>query len=125
MVLAVLFVPVLFIVPFSALMAPCSYLLFEFVTRFNPRKLGAGEIVMIFYLGYYFMAFFVIAWCAFQASTLAKRKHLKLMIQCLLLLGLFSCSFLTVIRSQGAGGNSGIYNFWTACARYWKTHDHS
>ena len=122
MALAITFVPVLFFYFLSALVAPCSYLIFRMLTYFDQNYL-AQEVVALLYLTIYIGLFYVTSRCTFWASMLASKRTTRIAIQSLILLGLFSCSFLRVIEQSGLRvGMSGTYNFWGACVRYLQTH---
>ena len=117
MVLAMMFVPVLFFFFLGGLVAPCCY---EGLTILEgkPGLLGLRIFYLIFYLGLFYLLASVSFWLS---SFFADRTGQKV-IQILFLVLLFSCSFFRVIQETAAGGgtsyNSGTYNFWEACVRY-------
>jgi hypothetical protein len=115
MILAIMFVPVLFYFFFGALVAPCCFAIFEILGGRGPR------IMMEFYVVIYFAVFFAAGWWSYRLPMLSIRQTTQIRIQCFILLGLFACSFLRLIaEGEEAPGNaemSGTYNFWEACVR--------
>jgi hypothetical protein len=122
MILAVIFVPVLFYFFFGALVAPCCYAVVQLFVGVDP----SGWRQAIWLLGHvviYFGLFYGAARFTFWASQLASGKRAQTAIQVVILLGLFACSFLRVIEeSEMRYGMSGTYDFWGACIRYAQTH---
>jgi hypothetical protein len=118
MLLAFLFVPVLFFFGFGGLVSPCCYAVYEFMNTND----GGGRSIFAIHFAMYFFGFFFLAYASFRLSQFAPEGAIRKGVQAAFLLLLFSCSFLTVIQESAAGGgdsyNSGTYNFWTACARF-------
>jgi hypothetical protein len=118
MLLAFLFVPVPSFLGVQALTSPCCYAAYVLL---QGSRIPAGPqlgLPLMIYLG----LFFLLSGVSFKISTLPRSKLARLYIQFAFLVLLFCCSFVPIIGESswepGHGGDSGSYNFWTACARF-------
>jgi hypothetical protein len=117
MVLAIMFVPVLFDYFWGALISPCCYAI---LTIFSDQRIIAE--LTAFYVAVYLGLFYLLARISFWSSNLFPNRTGKKAVQMLVLVLLFSCSFIRVIQEDvaapGDNEQTGTYNFWKACARY-------
>ncbi len=115
-VLAVIFVPVDIFYFMGNLIVPCCYLILGGLLAglWDWGGIIFGGVYIALYLG----LFYLFARVSFNLISRATNAKLRLALQILVLLAIFSCSFLRVIVNSGFRGNSGTYNFWTACVRY-------
>ena len=118
LVLATIFVPVDIYYLMGNLIVPCCYLILAglLAGEWNMGGIIFGGIYIAFYLG----LFYLIARITFSLIGRVSIQKLRLALQILVLLAVFSCSFLRVIVDSGYRGNSGTYNFWSATNRYFE-----
>lgn len=119
MMLAVLFVPIVINFGLVVWVVPNAWgftSLFKEIFRLKFRhSLGFG-----FYSLIYSSIFYLAARVTFWVTSRLTRQHLGLAVQCLLLVGLFSCSFLRVLTYSSMQGRGGTYTFWGAVDRYFE-----
>jgi hypothetical protein len=129
MILAITFVPVifsLFLLPVS-MVSPCSYVVF--VTSSNTVEAifqGHWDAMALTafngaYLAFYCGLFYLCARFTFQISNEIAKPEGKVFFQVIILLALFSCSFLKVIQGSFFVNWTGAYGFWGGCLRFWQT----
>jgi hypothetical protein len=131
MLLAFLFVPVLFPVGSQFLMSPMCYAAYDYVTAgifVSPGamlKEGGAAWQLDTPLLFYLCLFLIFAFVSFRISKLTSEKEVQICIQVGFLVLLFIFSFLPLIGESdwnpGGKGESGCYNFWTACLRFPET----
>ncbi len=119
MTLAMLLVPVLFDFGMAALYAPCCYAVY--LVAWVP--LNSWEVALLFigYFVFYGAFFYGLARLSFWAGHRVAGRWIRL-AQGLVLVAVFSCSFIRAIKIADWGYGTGTYNFWEACARFSKTH---
>jgi hypothetical protein len=74
------------------------------------------------YSAVYACLFYFVARITYWVTSRARQRSLRLSLQCILLAGLFSCSFLRVVTYGSIQGRGGTYTFWTAVERYFDHH---
>jgi hypothetical protein len=115
LILAFLFVPVVFYFLLGYLVSPMCYCLFSAFEQSDVR------VLKLVYLTVYAGLFVAVAFSTYRLSMqpLLYSRRIAFQVACLLVL--ICCSFLRVIE-EGDGliewYQSGTYNFWTACLRY-------
>jgi hypothetical protein len=121
-VLAVIFVPVDIYYFMGNLIVPCCYLILGGLLAglWDWGGIVFGGV----YVALYLALFYLLARVTYGLIAKVKNAKPLLVYQILLLALVFSCSFLPVIVNSGFRGNSGTYNFWTACVRYFERNGH-
>ena len=114
---AAAFVPV--ILYFGALVysVPAAY-----IAVFASRALIRGKFGKAFWsfghLAAYLLIFYAAARFTFWLSGRFESRPVRVSIQIVVLLALFSCSFLRCITYSSLWGNGGTYTFWGAVSRF-------
>jgi len=126
-VLAMVFVPVLFWFGLADLKIQCACQIFNIVLELlcSPGRLIRHweQVVTVgVYLAVYGGLFYGAARLSYWGSNLFAGR-LRWLAQVVILSAVVSCSFIRAIEYSALNyGGSGTYNFWEACVRYSKTH---
>jgi hypothetical protein len=118
MLLSVLFIPVLLNMGLAMLIAPTCYLIFSL---FTTTENFFGMLFVLIHIFVYCSAFYVAALITFWLSGGASwPRVVRITLQTMFLLAVFSCSFARVIEGSSFREGTGTYNFWGAVHRYFE-----
>lgn len=126
-VLAGLFIPVLFWYGLADLTVPCGYQFMNIGCEllYSPGRMvrhWRTAVLVGLYLVFYGALFYAAARLSFWGCSLVAGR-LRYLAQIAILFAVVSCSFIRAIEYNALNyGGSGTYNFWEACIRYSKTH---
>ena len=116
LLLAVIFVPVLFFYGLGFYVVPIVYMCTDLL-RINN---GNVDLLTLGYILVYLLFFYGAAEFTFWASDLSSFGVIRKALQILFLVVVFSCSFIPAITYGGIGGQGGTYTFWGAVHRYFE-----
>ena len=130
-ILAFIFVPVIFPLGAVSMVGPCSYVAFVTLPKvvialFQSNSITIeSESVITYIIAFYFAVlifiycglFYVCSRFTFRISQKSLGPSGPLFFQIVFLCIVLSCSFLNVIHSDSFVNSSGTYNFWTGAIR--------
>jgi hypothetical protein len=91
-----------------------------FVGNALLRAKFAQALMSFGHLAVYLLVFYAAARVTLWLSTRPDSQTVRSTIQVIVLLALFSCSFLRAITYQSLAGRGGTYTFWGAASRYFE-----
>jgi|GEM_PF-3383430 len=132
--LAFTFVPVIFPLGAVSMIGPCSYVAFVTLPKviaslFYDNSVPSIDGTISFLFTCYSLLFFILygglfylcAHFTFRFSWEESNSKGRLFIQTIILIIVFSCSFLNVIHADSFVNATGTYDFWNGAARLLKT----
>lgn len=115
-ILAVLFVPVVFDLGLASFIVPACWGIVSMISALVALNWKLALFVAI-YTAIYMGTFTLIAYLLDFLARLTRNNKALLVIQIALLLGLVTCSFARVLTHESIQGRGGTYTFWTAIGR--------